>query len=110
MSNIEMAVSVIDQQKAALHAIAIGMLDIGNVHNKKSVKKLAKKLKREVLQSVGKSGGTDIINGNVDAVTSVLKGFRAADHLTKAQIHQVIKSTAEGWQESFYLGVNKIYG
>ena len=107
----EMAVPQSTQQKAALHALAIGLLEIGNTPNKKLVKKTAKTLKRDVLFEIGKEGGRDILEGNLSAIKGTIQGIRHnSAHLSLGQRKKVLSTMTEGWFKSFNIGVSKLYG
>lgn len=107
----EMAVTVRVQQKAALHALSIGLLEIGNPPNKKLIKRTAKKLKREVIAEIGKEGGCDILEGNVSAIRGTIHGIRHnSSHLTLGERKKVLHTLTKGWYDSFNKGTAKLYG
>lgn len=97
------------EQKAAIRGILLGLLSLGNTKNKKSVKKLAKKLKVEVSDEIGVCPAKGLLEGNVEGIKNIIDNIRGCDHPKRVKV-LILNTTKEQWEGIVERGLISLYG
>jgi len=102
----ELAVSVDVQQKAALYAVATGLLSIGSVPHKKQIKRVVKLLRTQVTHSIGDpQGAKEVLSQNSGAISMALAGIRKDPHIDDKQRKQLMSAAKEDLLDTYLKGV-----
>lgn len=104
----KLAVSIAAQRKASLYGIAAVLVASGKVKNKKKMKRIVKRLRKDVLKEVG-AGGEELLMQNRGALEMVLKGFREDPKRTVDERKAIINATIESWYGVYTRGL-KLWG
>lgn len=103
----DLAVSILDQQKAALYGVASALVATGLVPHKKRMKKVVKKLRREVKASIGPDGSEELLMSNKAAVEGSLKLLKGST-TDKSDQRKLLTSVVEEWYGRYTRGLKNL--
>ena len=102
----ELAVSVDAQQKAALYAVCTGLLDLGNVPNKKQIKRVARYLKSQVSFIIGDTqGAKEVLAHNSGAISMAIAGIRKDPNIDNVARKLILSTVKEDLLATYNKGV-----
>lgn len=104
----ELAVSRITQQKASLYGIASVLVGTGMVPNKKQMKKVVKRLRREVIKDIGECGGEELLMQNRGAIEMVVQGIKRDPRHTSKVRKQLLRTVVDDWYGSYSRGLHSL--
>lgn len=104
----EIAVDIQVQQKAALYGIAATLVGTGKVPNKKGMKKIVKRLRKDVVSAIGADGAEELLMQNRGAVEMVLIGVRKDPKYQPKDRKKLISALIESWHSSYVTGLGKL--
>lgn len=104
----ELAVSISTQQKASLYGLAAVLVGTGMVPNKKKVKKVVKRLRREVLKEIGPAGGEELLMQNRGAVEMTVQGIKRNPVYTEKQRKTLLRTVVDSWYASYEKGLKHL--
>lgn len=107
--DFELAVSVKTQQAAALYGVATGLLSMGNIPNKKGIKRVVKLLRGLVIQDIGHSkGAREILAQNSGAISMAIAGIRKDPSIEEVARKKMISLVKEDLLDVYQTGVKKL--
>lgn len=104
----EIAVSFLTQQKASLYGLAAVLVGTGMVPNKKKMKKVVKRLRREVIKDIGPEGGEELLTQNRGSVEMVVQGIRRNPTLSDQERKKFLRSSVDHWYGSYARGLQSL--
>lgn len=104
----ELAVSVETQQKAALYGVASVLVGTGMVPNKKGMKKVVKRLRKEVIADIGPEGGEELMMQNKGAVNMQIVGIRKNPKYNKVERQKLLRMAVDHFHDSYLKGVKHL--
>lgn len=104
----ELAVSVHVQQMASLYGIASTLVGTGMAPNKKAMKKVIKKLSKEIKNQIGPDGAKDIMSQNAEVCENILMGIRKDPQHAKPVRKKLLRTVVDTWYVSYQKGLNNL--
>jgi hypothetical protein len=105
------AISIRNQQKAALYGIAATLVGIHGMPDRKKMKRVVKRLSKELKRDIGGSHSREIMQQNKGAVEIVIVGIRKFPTHTPEMISKMIEDYANNLLVSYHKGIANLgYG
>lgn len=104
----ELAVSIVTQQKASLYGLAAVLVGTGKIPNKKKMKRVVKRLRREVKADIGPDGGEELLMQNRGAVEMVVQGIKRNPEYKSEERKKLLGSVIEQWYNSYVKGLKSL--